>query len=48
MLAEARFFALLKLLMGYHQVKVASEDRVKTAFITHKGLYVYNVMPFGL
>ena len=33
--------------MGYHQVDVSEQDRVKTAFLTHRGLYVYNVMPFG-
>ena len=34
--------------MGYHQVEVESKDRFKTAFVTHSGLYIYNVMPFGL
>ena len=33
--------------MGYHQVVVSGQDRVKTAFLTHRILYVYNVMPFG-
>lgn len=47
-LAEARFFALLDLLIRYYQVKVAPEDRVKTAFITHQELNVYNVIPFRL
>ena len=41
-------FVALDLLMGYHQIPVREEDRPKTAFITHKGLYVFNVMPFGL
>lgn len=45
MLARAQYFASLDLLMGYHHVEVAPEDRAKTAFITHQGLYVYNVMP---
>ena len=34
--------------MKYHQVEVSEQDRVKTAFLTHRGLCVYNVMPFGL
>ena len=47
-LSRARYFASLDLLMGYHQVEVDPKDRAKTAFLTHRGLYVYNVMPFGL
>ena len=47
-LARAKFFSALDLLMGYHEVEVAPEDRHKTAFVTHKGLFIYNVMPFGL
>ena len=41
-------FVALDQLMGYDQIPVREEDRPKTAFITHKGLYVFNVMPFGL
>ena len=41
-------FVALDLLMGYHQIPVREEDRPKTAFITHKDLYVFNEMPFGL
>jgi hypothetical protein len=47
-LAGAKYFASLDLLMGYHQVEVREQDRAKTAFITHKGIFIYNVMPFGL
>ena len=47
-LTKAKYFASLDLLMGYHQVEVNEQDRVTTAFLTHRGLYVYNVMPFGL
>ena len=47
-LSNAKCFASLDLLMGYHQVEVDSKDRYKTAFITPKGLFVFNVMPFGL
>lgn len=48
MLAGCRYYASLDLLMGYQQVKVSQEDRYKTAFVTHMGLFVYNLMPFGL
>ena len=47
-LPKARYMASIDLLIGYHQVEVDSRDRFKTAFVTHKGLYIYNVMPFGL
>ena len=33
---------------GYHQIPMKKEDQEKTSFITHQGLYCYNVMPFGL
>ena len=34
--------------MGFHQVEVNPRDRAKTAFFTHRGVYVYSVMPVGL
>ena len=33
---------------GYHQIKIASEDRSKTTFGTEWGCFQYNVMLFGL
>lgn len=42
------YYALLDLLIGYHQVKVEKPERYKTAIITHKGLFVYKFMPFML
>ena len=33
---------------GYNQVKMHSNDKEKTAFITKEGVYCYWVMPFGL
>ena len=47
-LFKARFFASLDLLMGYHQVEVEPADGVKTGFLIHRGLFIYNVMQFKL
>ena len=33
---------------GYHQIKIAPEDRFKTSFVTDWGAFVWVVMPFGL
>ena len=47
-LAGKRFFTLLDALKGYYQVEIEEKDRHKTAFISHKGLYQYKRLPFGL
>ncbi len=47
-LSGAKYFCTLDLASGYWQVKMAEEDREKTAFVTHMGLFEFNVMPFGL
>ena len=45
---KAKVFSALDLMKGYHQVKVREEDKHKTAFVCHQGLYQYRRMPFGL
>ena len=35
-------------LSGYWQVELHPEDKQKSAFTTHEGLFEFNVMPFGL
>lgn len=34
--------------LGYHLIKIASEDSSKTTFMTKWGCFQYTVMPFGL
>ena len=41
-------FSFMDGFSGYNQIKMAEEDRSKTAFVTHWGTFVYDVMPFGL
>ena len=47
-LASAKIFSTLDLQSGYWQLKVAEQDREKTAFITKYGLFEYTKLPFGL
>ncbi|CDJ54096.1 hypothetical protein EBH_0079940 [Eimeria brunetti] len=48
MLGGATYFSTLDLEAGFHQIRMAKEDRWKTAFRSVQGLFKYKVMPFGL
>ncbi|GMF27793.1 unnamed protein product [Phytophthora fragariaefolia] len=47
-LGGARLFTTLDLRSGYWQIRVAKEDRHKTAFMSKRGLYRFKRMPFGM
>ena len=47
-LSGSNYFTTLDLQSGYHQVAMHPASRDKTAFISHAGLFEYNVMSFGL
>ena len=47
-LGQAKYFTTLDLKCGYWQIKMDSSSQEKTAFTTHRGLYEFRVMPFGV
>ena len=38
----------MEVFSSYNQIRMNSDDREKTAFITDRGTYCYRLMPFGL
>ncbi|GBG62826.1 hypothetical protein CBR_g32409 [Chara braunii] len=47
-LAGNRFFTKIDLRSGFHQIRVAAEDQLKTAFRSRFDHYEFTVMPFSL
>ncbi len=48
LLGKSKYFTSLDLKSGYWQVQMNEADKEKTAFACHRGLFEFNVMPFGL
>ncbi|XP_011093333.1 uncharacterized protein LOC105173330 [Sesamum indicum] len=46
--ARCALFSMMDAYQGYHQIFMTKDDAEKTAFVTEKGVYCYNVMPFRL
>ena len=44
----AQYFSCLDLKSGYYQLPLHKDSQAKTAFVCHKGLFEFNVLPFGL
>ena len=47
-MGKSKYFSTLDLKSEYWQIKVHADSQEKTAFITHKGLFEFRVMLFGV
>ena len=47
-LKHSRYFSKFDFSKGYWQVAMSEKDKDLTTFITHRGMYRFTVMPFGL
>lgn len=44
----AKVFSCIDLKSGYYQIEMEEADKEKTAFISHRSLFEFNRLPFGL
>jgi len=47
-LGQSKYFSCIDMVMGYHQMEMAEEERAKTAFSTKDGHWEYKHLTFGL
>lgn len=47
-LGRARYFSVMDLQSGFHQIPLEEKSRPATAFSTDRGFYQWKVLPFGL
>lgn len=47
-LGRAKFFSVMDLHSGFHQIPLSKESRPVTAFSTESGFYQWKVLPFGI
>ena len=47
-LGKSKYYTTLDLASGYWQIRVHADSQEKTAFVTHQGLFEFQVMPFGV
>lgn len=47
-LGRAKYFSIMDLNSGFHQIPLAQESRPPTAFSTDTGFYQWKVVPFGI
>ena len=48
LLGRQQWFSMMDLASGYWQVPMSPGDSRKAAFVTHEGLFQFQVMPFGV